>query len=162
MIEIVRGDASRIDELEPLWCALREHQGSVTEHWGPLRPPAESWRRRRQMYADILAEDGSLHLALDRGRIVGHAICEREEGRSPTWEWPRSFLAIVDVVVLPEARGKGIGTRLLEAIEADARERGVDAVDLMVAAPNEQARGFYERHGFRADLVTYRKPVESL
>ena len=52
-----------------------------------------------------------------------------------------------------------MGTQLLEAVEADSRERGVDAVDLMVAAPNETARRFYERHGFRADLVTYRKPL---
>ena len=160
MIEIVRADASRIDELEPLWLALREHHGSLTEHWGALREPADSWQRRRQMYADILAEGGSLHLALDRARIVGHAVCEREEGRSPTWEWPRSFLAIVDVVVLPEARGRGAGALLLEAVEADARERGVDALDLMVAVPNASARGFYERLGFRADLVTYRKPLE--
>jgi ribosomal protein S18 acetylase RimI-like enzyme len=159
VIEIIRGDASRVDALEPLWLALREHHGSVTEHWGALREPADSWQRRRQMYVDILAEGGSLHLALDGDRIVGHAICEREEGRSPTWEWPRSFLAVVDFVVLPEARGQGVGGRLMAAIEADAVERGVDALDLMVAAPNASARRFYERHGFRADLVTYRKPL---
>jgi ribosomal protein S18 acetylase RimI-like enzyme len=159
MIEVVRGDESRIDELEPLWLALREHHGSVTEHWGALREPADSWARRRGMYADILAEGGSLHLAVEDDRVLGHAMCEREEGRSPTWVWPRTFLAVVDFVVLPEARGRGAGALLMEAVEADARGRGVDAVDLMVAAPNASARGFYERHGFRADLVTYRKPL---
>ena len=157
--QVVRADASRIPELEPLWRALREHQGSVTGHWGPLRTEAESWARRSATYAAILDEGGSLFLALDDGRIVGHAVCEREEGGSPTWEWPQSFLAVVDIVVLPEARGTGVGTLLMEAIEADAAERGVAAVDLMVAAPNETARRFYERHGFRADLITYRKPL---
>jgi ribosomal protein S18 acetylase RimI-like enzyme len=159
MTEIVRGDASRIDELEPLWLALREHHGSITEHWGPLRTTDESWARRRRNYADILAEGGSLHLAVDDGVVVGHAVCEREEGGSPTWTWPHDFLAIVDLIVLPEARGHGIGTLLLRAVEADAAARGVAAVDLMVAAPNEAARRFYERHGFRADLLTYRKPL---
>ena len=47
----------------------------------------------------------------------------------------------------------------MEAAEDEARRRGVAALDLMVAAPNEGARRFYERHGFRADLVTYRKPL---
>ena len=46
-----------------------------------------------------------------------------------------------------------------DASRIDARERGVDALDLMVAAPNDVARRFYEDHGFRADLVTYRKPL---
>ncbi|HEX8207368.1 MAG TPA: GNAT family N-acetyltransferase [Solirubrobacteraceae bacterium] len=159
MTEIVRGDASRIDELEPLWLALREHHGSVTEHWGPLREPADSWERRRKMYADILAEGGSLHLAVDDGRVIGLAMCEREEFASPTWQWPSSLLAVVDLVVLEAARAQGVGALLLESVEADARERGVDAVDLMVAAPNAGARRFYERHGFREDLVTLRKPL---
>jgi hypothetical protein len=57
--EIVRGDASRIDRLQPLWLALREHHGSVTPEWGALRPAGESWARRRTTYADILAEDGT-------------------------------------------------------------------------------------------------------
>jgi ribosomal protein S18 acetylase RimI-like enzyme len=159
MTDVVRADASRIDELEPLWLALREHHGSVTGHWGSLRPADDSWARRRKTYADILSEGGSLYLAIDDGAIVGHAICEHQEGGSPTWEWPQDSLSIADLVVLPEARGKGVGDLLLQAIEAEAGARGVAAVDLNAAAPNEAARRFYERHGYRVDLVTYRKPL---
>lgn len=159
MPAVSRADASRIDELEPLWLALREHHASVTEHWGPQRAPEESWRRRRRNYVDILAEGGALFVAEEDGRIVGHAICEREEGGSPTWEWPQDFLAIVDLVVLPGARGKGVGEALLAAVHQEALDRGVATLDLNVAAPNESARRFYEKHGFRADLVIYRKPL---
>jgi ribosomal protein S18 acetylase RimI-like enzyme len=159
MTDVVRADASRIDELEPLWLALREHHGSVTGHWGPLRPADDSWARRRKTYADILCEGGSLYVAIDDGAIVGHAICEHQEGGSPTWEWPQDSLSIADLVVLPEARGRGVGDLLLQAIEAEAGARGVAAVDLNTAAPNETARRFYERHGYRVDLVTYRKPL---
>ena len=156
---ITRGDASRIDELEPLWLALREHHGSVTEHWGPLRAPEESWKRRRADHEAILAEGGVLFLAEEEGRVVGFAICEREVGASPTWEWPPDFLAIVDLIVLPEHRGKGIGDALIAAAEAEARKLGVAALDLTMAATNDSARRFYERHGFRTDLVTMRKPL---
>lgn len=160
MPTITRGDASRIDELEPLWLALREHHASVTEHWGPAREPEESWRRRRKDHEAILEEGGVLFLAEEDGRIVGFAICEREEGGgSPTWPWPPDFLAIVDLVVLPQHRGQGIGEALLAAAEDEARKLGVAALDLNVAAPNESARRFYERHGFRTDLVTMRKPL---
>jgi ribosomal protein S18 acetylase RimI-like enzyme len=159
MIEIVPADASRVDELEPLWLALREHHGSVTGHWGPLRPAEDSWARRRQNYADILAEGGWVFLAVEGDAVLGCAVCEREAGGSPTWEWPQDFVAVVDLVVAPGARGRGAGERLIGAVEADARARGVAAIALSVAAPNTLARRFYERHGFRADLVEYRKPL---
>lgn len=164
VIEVIRADAARLDELQPLWLALRAHHGSVTEHWGPLRPEDESWRRRRETYVAILEEGGTLFLAVDAdagGAIVGHAICEREEGGSPTWEWPKDFLALVDLIVLPEARGRGVGEQLLRAVEAEAEARGVAAVDINMAAPNESARRFYEKHGYRIDLVSFRKPLDA-
>jgi ribosomal protein S18 acetylase RimI-like enzyme len=158
--EILRGDASRIDELKPLWLALREYHGSVTPDWWTLRPEAESWDRRRQTYVDILGDGGIVFLAVDEGGLVGFAICEEEQGGSPTWEWPPDFLAIVDLVVLPDHRGRGIGEALLNAVEAEARGRGVAALDVNAAASNDLARGFYERHGYAVDLVTYRKRLD--
>ena len=158
MLEIIRGDASRIDDLRPLWLVLREHHGSVTPEWGALRPAEESWARRRETYVDILAEDGTLFLAVEDGAAVGYALCEREVGGSPTWQWPADFLSIVDMVVLPSHRRQGVGEALLGAVEDEARTRDVAAVDINAAVPNEAARRFYERHGYRVDLVTYRKP----
>ena len=160
MPEIVRGDASRIDDLKQLWLALREYHGSVTPEWGALQPAEESWVRRRATYADILADDGALFLALEDAAVVGFALCEREEGGSPTWQWPPDFLSIVDLVVLAQHRRRGVGEALLQAVEDEARARDVAAIDINAAAPNEAARRFYERHGYRVDLVTYRKPLD--
>jgi ribosomal protein S18 acetylase RimI-like enzyme len=157
--EIVRSGASQIDELQPLWLALREHHASVTPAWGALRPPAESWARRRETYVDILAEGGVCFLAVEDGTVAGFALCEREEGGSPTWQWPPDFLSIVDLVVLAKYRRRGLGTALLHAVEEEARAREVAAVAVNAAAPNAAARRFYERHGYRLDLVTYRKPL---
>ena len=159
MTEVVRGDASRVGELEPLWLALREHQGAVTPEWGELRPAGDGWARRRADYADILSEGGALFLAVEDGALAGYAICEQEEGRSPTWRWPATFLAVVDLVVAPDRRGRGTGEALMAAAEQEARARGVEALDLMVTATNEPARRLYERLGMRADLITYRKPL---
>ena len=158
MTEIIRGDASHIDALEPLWNAMREHHASLDDQPAPVRDREDSWTRRREHYVGILDEGGALFLAMDDGDIVGHAICEQEEGGgSPTWSGPPSFLALVDLSVLPDRRRDGIGERLMEAVEAEARERGVAALDLMVAGPNEGARRFYERLGFRPAMVNYRK-----
>ncbi|WP_206053800.1 GNAT family N-acetyltransferase [Nocardioides iriomotensis] len=49
--------------------------------------------------------------------------------------------------VREEARGEGLGTRLLDAFEAEARSRGCTHV--FVTSFTFQAPGFYERHGYR-------------
>ncbi|HEY8581378.1 MAG TPA: GNAT family N-acetyltransferase [Capillimicrobium sp.] len=164
MPRIVRSDASRLDDLEALWLALREHHLSVTEHWGGARDAREGWAMRRSVFGEILDEGGALLLALDGdgedAPIVGFAICEREEGGgSPTWTWPEDFLAIVDLVVAADRRRQGIGDLLMAEIAVLASELGVAALDVNAAAPNDAARRFYERHGFRLDHVVYRKPL---
>lgn len=56
---------------------------------------------------------------------------------------------VVDgLAVRPEARGKGIGSTLLEALCLEAEARGHDAVRLDVVEENLRARALYERLGF--------------
>jgi ribosomal protein S18 acetylase RimI-like enzyme len=50
--------------------------------------------------------------------------------------------------VLPEFRGKGIGTELIHLTEKKAVENGHTVVSLMVFADNTEARRLYERCGF--------------
>lgn len=49
----------------------------------------------------------------------------------------------------PEARGKGVGTALLEAIEVAARQRRCRMLRLEVRADNHSAIKLYERLGYR-------------
>ncbi|WP_306118642.1 MULTISPECIES: GNAT family N-acetyltransferase [unclassified Roseitalea] len=52
------------------------------------------------------------------------------------------------IAVRPEARGNGIGTALLDAIEGMAGERGFTCVRLDVIDTNGCARALYERRGY--------------
>ncbi len=53
------------------------------------------------------------------------------------------------VVVAPEARGLGIGQRLVEALQALALAEGCDRVTLEVRADNAAARALYAKLGYR-------------
>jgi ribosomal protein S18 acetylase RimI-like enzyme len=157
-VKITRPDASRIDDVKPLWLALYAHHSSIAD-W-PVRTPEESWEKRRRVYADVVDEGGILLFAEeDDGTVVGLALAEQEDGGSPTWSYPKDFVAIIDLIVLPEHRGKGVGEQLMAEVEEEARRRGVAALDLMVVNTNDVAIRFYERLGFRTDLRTMRKPL---
>ena len=54
-----------------------------------------------------------------------------------------------EVYVLPEHRSKGVGSALLTAVLARAREIGIAAIDLEVDAAHRRAESLYRRFGFR-------------
>jgi len=53
------------------------------------------------------------------------------------------------IFVAAEARGKGVGTALLNAIKSEARNRNMSEVQLDVIDTNPRARSLYEREGFQ-------------
>ena len=57
-------------------------------------------------------------------------------------------------------RGQGFGTMLLDAAEAEARDRGIPALYIHTEANNTGAIRLYERFGFRMERVQLRKPVK--
>jgi ribosomal protein S18 acetylase RimI-like enzyme len=54
------------------------------------------------------------------------------------------------IFVAPYARGRGVGTALLNAIIIEAKARGYAQVRLEVIDSNLRARALYEREGFKA------------
>ena len=65
-------------------------------------------------------------------------------------------LFIAEICFLPEARGQGLGTRLLEYAHGLAIERGLPRVTLRVFSANAGAVRLYERSGFE---IIDKRPV---
>jgi len=99
------------------------------------RPGAELW---------VTDEDGD---------VVAYAVlwCILDEGE------------LANIAVLPGARGRGVGGRLLDHLVDVARDRGVRRLFLEVRESNEAARGLYTTRGFREvgrRRAYYEKPRE--
>jgi len=96
--------------------------------------------------AALIAEPrlGRIFVAEIGGRIVGVAAMSwsfsLEHGGRGAW--------LDELYVIPEHRGRGVGTVLLEGARAAARAGGALAMDLEVEAGHERVSSLYERHGF--------------
>lgn len=59
----------------------------------------------------------------------------------------------------PRFEGRGVGGKLLDAVEAWARNNGAKGIMLYVFATNDHARKVYERYGFQDDMLKLVKPI---
>lgn len=64
---------------------------------------------------------------------------------------------ITDIYVLPEYRGRGIGTHLVKEVAGWSRERGAAALTLRVLPSNAGAVEFYRKCGFSTFFIDMRK-----
>ncbi|GAB3484679.1 GNAT family N-acetyltransferase [Azotobacter salinestris] len=66
-----------------------------------------------------------------------------------------------DMVVDAAARGRGLGTQLLEAAIATARQHGCLRITLLTDADNLDAQRFYARQGFaRSPMIPLRRALD--
>ena len=71
--------------------------------------------------------------------------------------------AYVTVLAVTEAaQGQGVASRLMEAAEDWAREKGFRLICLDVFANNQRARTFYARQGYQEDSLRLTKPLSAL
>jgi ribosomal protein S18 acetylase RimI-like enzyme len=106
---------------------------------------AEVRARLAPALREQIARGTAVVMLASRGeRVVGAGVCF--VGFS-TFR-ARPLLNIHDLAVLPEVRGQGAGTALLDAIEARARKLGCCKLTLEVREDNVGARRLYLRHGF--------------
>jgi len=100
---------------------------------------------RAQLIPGLIRHPTTLiFVAFDGEQPVGATVCFI--GFSSFAAKP--LISIHDFVVLPTSRGKGIGRRLLEAVEAKARELGCCKLTLEVMDKNHQAVRMYQAAGF--------------
>jgi ribosomal protein S18 acetylase RimI-like enzyme len=145
------------DELplvEPLWVAVHHQHAKTMPELAPYVTDAQTWAVRRVLYAELLAKpDTLLLLAFDGEMAIGYGLAhvmELEDTWIPdTWQTGSRIGEIESLSVLPEYRGSGLGSELLEALERHLREQGVRDLILGALPGNTDAIRLYERRGYR-------------
>jgi len=149
-MELTTANHNDLDTLIPLVCAYHEFEA--------LNTPTH---QLPSILSPLLAPEsnvGRVWLIWQDSHAVGYiALCF---GYSIEFGGRDAF---IDEFFITEAiRGKGIGSAVLEAVKAEARQLDVKALHLEVAGDNIRARNTYSRHGFTArdryNLMTCQLP----
>jgi GNAT superfamily N-acetyltransferase len=137
--------AARMQDL----AQLVELLGVLFENEEEFAPDADKQRRALET---ILADErvGRVFVAREGERVVAMAsllytVSTAEGGAAALFE---------DLVVLPEYRGRGIGTALLRHVIEAARRQGVKRVTLLTDRGNKRAQALYRKLGFAASTMT--------
>jgi ribosomal protein S18 acetylase RimI-like enzyme len=105
---------------------------------GPVALYVKAWGRRGD----------TAMIALHEGFPVGAAWFRLFTAKQPGYGFVDERTPELAIAVVPNARGKGVGAALLDALLARAREAGHEAISLSVDKHNAGAIRLYEQHGF--------------
>lgn len=120
-----------VPDLEAIEAIVESAYGIYVERIG-MRPGPMDADYRTQI------DRGSVWVAEDEG-VAGLVVLVEEPGA----------LLIENVVVAPERQGEGIGGRLLDFAEDEARRAGLGAVRLFTHEKMTENQALYERLGYR-------------
>jgi ribosomal protein S18 acetylase RimI-like enzyme len=152
-VELTRGSAQDIPRLEPLWVAVHHQHRAAMPELGPYVSDEVTWREHRPIYEELFRRpDTFVFLASEGDRLIGyalgHVVPVEETWIADTWATGRRIGELESISVLPEHRGQGIGSRLMDEVHAEFDRLGIEDVVIGLLPGNERALRLYERHGY--------------
>jgi ribosomal protein S18 acetylase RimI-like enzyme len=152
-IVIERGGVDDVPSLRDLWLELHHHHADVAPQSGEFVDDETSWRVRSASYREWLADPRSfVLLARADDRLVGYALVRVMEAGpelADSWRVPEVIAEIETMLVTAEARGAGLGSRMLDEIDAELEHQGITEVIVGLMPGNDGAQRLYERRGFQ-------------
>jgi len=91
---------------------------------------------------------GDLGVIAEYDQLIGAALLRFLPVHDPGYGFVDDATPGLSIGVVPASRGQGVGSSLLAALVASAREHGFAALSLSVE-PDNRARHLYERIGFQ-------------
>ena len=117
------------------------YRGQVSDHYLDVTMPAASRADWQRKLPEMLAGAGCVVIAESAGEAIGFVCALVPDATGSVY--------VNNLHALPDRKGLGVGTALLEAAARWARAAGATAMHLKVLESNGAAIGFYESRGWR-------------
>lgn len=125
--------------------------------WRPdiFRMPEELYPAER--FAECI-RNRELYAAKLNGVVVGYVLLKTKAYDAPG-HMPRRVMVVDELCVEKSLRGHGIGTRIMEEVQALAKAFGCTDLQLGVYPQNDDAVGFYQKCGFTIRSIDMQRKV---
>jgi ribosomal protein S18 acetylase RimI-like enzyme len=152
--QVRTGSTADLDLVGPLWVAVHHRHTESMPQLAPYVSDNETWRVRRELYEELLAKpDTLLLLAFDDAAAVGYGLAHvmpvDDSWIADTWVTGPRIGEIESLSVLPQYRGSGLGSELLDRLEQHLYAIGVKDLILGALPGNTDAIRLYERRGYQ-------------
>ncbi|WP_457325365.1 N-acetyltransferase family protein [Roseateles sp. P5_E11] len=136
---------------QPLWDGYNAFYGRAGETALPAEVTETTWARffdATEPVHALVAEDES-------GQLLGlvHYLYHRSTTRVELTCY------LQDLFTTPEARGRGVGRALIEAVYAAAREAGIKRVYWQTHTTNATGRALYDKVAHHMGFIVYAQDV---
>ncbi len=145
---------------------VRETMMADWQAWRDIR--LQALRDAPDAFSSTYAEQNKLGEDHWRQRVAGGGLflawipevsAAEPAGMAAGYQAVAGTVELVSMFVRPQARGRGVGEALIDAVTGWARERDATSVHLWVTETNKHARLLYERCGF--SVTAERQPLPS-
>ncbi len=140
-----------------LWLQFLREQAALDVRFRVAEDALMRWRNDFPHW--IRDSSRCLFVAVLDGEVVGFVTAQRWTP-PPVYAGPTE-VHVNELYVRPEARGRGAGRRLLQAVRAWAEETGAERLRLTVLAANEEGQAFWrhlEAHPFALTMTIDLEP----
>ena len=117
------------------------YRGQVSDHYLDVTMPAASRADWERKLPELLAGGGRVVIAESGGTSIGFVCALAADAGGSVY--------VNNLHALPERKGLGVGSALLDVATRWARATGAQAMHLRVLETNLPAIGFYESRGWR-------------
>lgn len=109
--------------------------------------------------AIIESDKDDILIAKENHQVWGFALVQQQNTPPFNCFVPHKYAYLMDIVVDPEQRGRGIGMQLIHAVRSWAQARELEYIELGVLTQNENAIQLYERMEFVECRKTMRMKI---
>ena len=139
-VTILQAGLEHLDQVVPLFDAYRRF----------YRKPTDEAGARTFLHERLTNRDSLILFALDDASV---ALGFTQLYPSFSSVRMRPLWVLNDLFVVPEARGRGVGRRLMEAARERAQTAGMVALALATEKNNTTAKALYESLGYERDTA---------
>ncbi|MDO5696601.1 MAG: GNAT family N-acetyltransferase [Dermatophilus congolensis] len=169
--QIDRAHVRDISRVKPLWKQMVNDYASISGRVWRVLEPSEAWQRRLQEYLSWINEaSGVIFIATQQApaastdagepadpaepeeKVVGYAALRFVTSGS-TFDTGETHGELESLVVLPEARGEGIGYALMMACRKELQRREIDHWSMSTLADNDAALALARKAGFSPFMI---------